>query len=210
MNMADREDDDPLQAFVRGRLPDAEAERLGSDLAWDPHLAAEHRLVEALNHVDPAPHPFPGAFGWARLSRAIDEERPAQERPKALWRRQVPVWQAAACILVVVLALPVGSQWLTNTPDSARFVPATGPTTAQPGASETPVQQASATVRIVFAPTATAQAISDALQATDATIVDGPSAIGFFTLAFATDDALAAALPQFADMPAVIELIDPQ
>ncbi|MEM8626987.1 MAG: hypothetical protein AAGF32_03510, partial [Pseudomonadota bacterium] len=123
--MADGERSDPLQDLIRGRLPADEAAQLEDALQTDAELAAEHRLVAALNAAEHNSSQFPGELGWARLSRTIDREA----RPR-LWRRDVRAWQAAACVLVAVGTWQLAvAPWLATGPETpARFQTATGPT----------------------------------------------------------------------------------
>lgn len=196
--MADEERGDLLHELVRGRLPPDQAAQLNSAIEADPQLKAEHRLVEKLNETGEAAGQFPGELGWARLSRTID-----REGRQGLWDRRVRVWQAAACLVVAVgtWQFAVAPQLTPSADQPARFQTATGPVSTA---------DAAVTARVIFAPAATAEAIATLLRETDASIVDGPNALGFFTIGFESDEARDAALSQFATAPNVIELTDPQ
>ena len=194
--MGDEERSEALQDLIRGRLPTDQAAQLEDALQSNAQLAAEHRLVSALNIAEHHSGQFPGELGWARLSRAI-----AQDGQHSLWRRDVRTWQAAACVLVAVGTWQLAvAPWLaSDANDPARFQTATGPANTL---------DAAATVRIGFAATATAEAIAALLRETNANIVDGPSALGLFTVAFDSDDQRTAALSRFAAEPSVIEVAD--
>lgn len=194
--MANTGDRDALHELVRGRLSEEEAAALTARIAADRQLAAEHRLVAALGEGGDE-HPFPGELGWARLSRAIGREA----RPP-LWRRPVPLWQAAAAV-----ALFVGAYQLTATlaptllggADDVRYVTATG---ADGPAAEGP------SARVMFASDATEAAIRKLLRDVDARIVDGPSAVGFYRLAFTDEAARSAALGRLRAERAIVEVVE--
>lgn len=122
--MAHRGDRDELRDLVRGRLPEGEAAALAARIAADRQFAAEHRLVAALAEADPAGSPFPGDFGWGRLSWAIQR----LERPP-LWRRRIAVWQVAAAAALCVAAhqtTMILAPWIFGRGGDARYVVATG------------------------------------------------------------------------------------
>ncbi len=68
--------DETLIAYVRGRLPEADAARIAVEATRRPDLAAEIALVRGLAGAADAEAdaPVPGELGWARLSRALDAE----------------------------------------------------------------------------------------------------------------------------------------
>jgi anti-sigma factor RsiW len=181
--MADRPtgaSDEALIAFVRGTLPEAEAEAIASEAGRSPELAAEIALARGIAAaVDAeAREPAPGALGWARLSRTLD----AEPRPTARGRR--PVWQlaasaAAAVLIWQVVAVPIIS---SRAGRDAGYAPVT----------EAPVGDFS--VAVAFAPEAPEEAIRGLLREIDARVSDGPSAIGLWRLSFASGAARDAGL----------------
>ncbi|MEM7693080.1 MAG: hypothetical protein AAF318_01405 [Pseudomonadota bacterium] len=187
--MAQTDESAALQDLVRGRLSEAETERLNDAIRDDPALEAEYRLISALNTADPAPHAFPGELGWARLSKAIDNE-PAQKSQGP----RVTLWQAAAGVAVAVVAWQFTVAPLLVQDAAPRYVTATG-TSAPAG---------EATLRVTIAPTASERTIRTLLRDAGAQIVDGPSAIGLYTLGFQTEDARTAGVGLFAASPTVI------
>ena len=82
----DRDDasDEALIAYVRGRLPEAEAARIAAAAARRPELAAEIALIRGIAAATAAEAegPAPGELGWARLSRSIDAERGPPATPR--------------------------------------------------------------------------------------------------------------------------------
>lgn len=194
--MADKDDSAALHDLLHGRLSETEAARLNEAIRSDPALKAEYRLVAALNETDTAPHPFPGEFGWARLSKAIDSEAPKRR----VWHRSVSVWQAAACLVVAIFAwqVAIAPQLIEQSGDVPRYVTVTGQTGAD----------APSTARIAFVPEASEEAIRQLLRDADATIVNGPTALGFYTLGFQSDEDRDAGLERLGAEPAVVQFVD--
>lgn len=193
--MAQNDRSAELQDLVRGRLSPEEAARLSAAVDADPDLKAEHRLLQELNKLDTAEHAFPGEFGWARLSREIDR-KPSRN----VLRASVPAWQAAAAIAIAVVSwqFVVSPQLAGDGAGPDRYVTATGPGEAvAPGV----------TARIAFVPTATEAAISTLLREVDARIVDGPSAVGLYTVAFDGEEARSAAVERFGETQTVVDVV---
>ena len=84
--------DEALVAYVRGRLPEAEAARIAALAAERPALAAEIALARGIvADVDAeAAGAGPGALGWARIERVLNAEaapRPGQRVRSGRWPR---------------------------------------------------------------------------------------------------------------------------
>ena len=181
--MADENDslsDGTLIAYVRGRLPEADAARIAVEATRRPDLAAEIALVRGLAGAADAEAnaPVPGELGWARLSRALDAEPPRLAR--RAWGRLLPLAATAAAAVLVwqIVAVP-----LISGPDGeARYAPVS----KQPAAGFA--------VSVAFVPTASEEAIRALLAEIGARISDGPSAIGLWQLSFADDAARNAGL----------------
>ena len=172
--MADRgvTDDEMVLAFVRGRLPADEAERLGAEAAIRPEPAAEIALARGIVGLadEDARRPAPGALGWARLNRAIDAEPAAAAEPAEPGR--TPWWQlgAAAAAAVVV--------WqLAAVPFLTRPAPVYQPVTEAPAAV--------ASLAVAFGPAATEPAMRELVRSVGGRVTDGPSAVGLWTVSFA-------------------------
>ena len=179
--------DEVLVAFVRGRLPEAEAARIAALAAERPALAAEIALARGIaDDVDAeAAGPGPGALGWARLARALDTEvHPA--RPPA--RR--PSWQMAAAAAAAVLVWQVVAVPLLPGPEP-RYLPASAGSAA------------GAEIVVAFVPGATEAELRELVRAVGAEVVGGPSAVGLWRLGFPDADARDAALPRLAADPIV-------
>ncbi len=167
-------DDERVLAYIRGRLPSDEADRLGAEAAIRPELAAEIALARGIVGVleDDARTAPPGALGWARLNRAIDAE-PARAAGEPAFVRP-PLWQfgavAAAAVLVWQLA---AVPFLTRPGEDAGYRPVT----------EAPA--AGFALAVTFSPNATEAGMRELVRSIGARVSDGPSAVGLWTLTFA-------------------------
>lgn len=172
--MADqtRYSDETLRDYVKGRLPAADATALDAAAAADPRLAAEIALVRGIVktcEADAGRAPS-SELGWKRLSRAIDNE---SSKPSIV-PKQFSRWQVAAvaAIAVAVWSAVAGPLMSRNAEPDEGYVMA----------SERPAYPYSA--QATFIPTVQESAIRDALRSVDAEIVEGPSALGVYVLAF--------------------------
>jgi anti-sigma-K factor RskA len=187
----DRDDDAMLTAYVRGRLPEAEAARIAGEAAARPELAADIALMRGIVSAfdDEAREAAPGELGWARLSRALDAE-PSRAAAPARTRRSL--WPLAASAAAAVLIWQVAAVPLLTRPGG------------EPGYA--PVSEAPAAgfaLDVAFAPAANEAAIRALLQDVDARVSDGPSAIGLWTLSFRDAGARDAALAALEAAPIV-------
>jgi len=179
--MADhiRYSDETLRDYVKGRLPAAEATALDTAAAADPRLAAEIALVRGIvktGEADAGRAPS-AELGWARLSRAIDAE---SRKSSSFVPKQFSRWQVAAvaAIAVAVWSAVAGPLVSRNAQPDEGYVMA----------SERPAYPFSA--QATFVPTVQESAIREALRTVNAEIVEGPSALGVYVLAFKDKDAL--------------------
>lgn len=102
------------------------------------------------------------AFGWARLSRAIDRNAGARTR------RRPWTWQAAAAVLFAV-ALGQGAWIATSSPD--RF--------------DLAANDGAVALQVAFRPDASEAELRALLSQIGAEIVAGPSALGLYDIAVA-------------------------
>lgn len=171
--------DDKLTAYLQDRLEAEDRARFEADIAVSPALQAE---IAALRAAAAALGAAPAsadaqAEGWAHLSRSIDAER----APKPANDNRGFALLKVACIVVatiVVWQFGVAPQILD--PRSDGFVPA----------SETIAAPA---LRVAFAQDASLSDVTALLQEIGASVIDGPGAIGLYTLGFADQAAMEAA-----------------
>ncbi|MEL7197809.1 MAG: hypothetical protein AAGL10_05780 [Pseudomonadota bacterium] len=200
-----------IQAFVLGTLDRDEAARIEQAAKSDADLAAEIALCEAARDLqsDAAMASDPGELGWARLDRAIDDKTtgavPAADNSAAndnapSWaKRRFAGWQVAASVAMAVIG------W------HALVVPMIAP---QPS-EDTRYELASGddgntfALRVAFTDTATEADLRIALRGVDARIVDGPSAIGLYTIAFDTEEAMNSASEQLTANSRIIADVTP-
>lgn len=178
-----------IQAYILGKLDAEQAAQIEAASEGDKELAAELAIWAAARdlQVEDAASSDPGAFGWARIERAIDAQSAARSANdnspsgRPVWFRNVIApWQAAAAVAAAVLGWQV----------------AVVPAITNPGADEAPAyelasggEESEFTLRIAFTDTATEADLRAVLREVDARIVDGPSAIGLYTLSFADEAA---------------------
>jgi hypothetical protein len=186
-----------IHAYALNRLSAQEIGDLVAQASSSAPLRAELALTCALVRAraeDPA-RALSTAFGWARLSRAIDADAAAPPRRGGWWPGRFPRWQAAAALIVAVAA------W--------QFVAVPGP--SEPGGvygvASDPVSRGSFIAQVAFRPQAREQQIRQLLQAAGARIVAGPNALGLYEIAFADAQALAAGITRLRAEPAVVESI---
>lgn len=170
--------DEVLRDYAKGRLAQADAAALEAAARTDPALAAEIALVTGVVKAGAgdARRDHGGELGWQRLSRAID----AEGGKSSFVPKQFSRWQVAAA---AAIAVAVGS--LTTMP----FLSRGG---QEPDgyavASQAPKHAFSA--QATFVSTAPEGAIREALLSAGAEIVNGPSALGIYVLAFKDAKAL--------------------
>ena len=180
----DREELAALMVFLANDTLDGpERDRVEAAIAADPALQDELAALRAIRfRMQEEALPYsPGAFGKARLLRAIEAEAPARRG----W-----LWPAAVAAAVALLAVHTAFVWQE---DGLRLADggvevATGPL-----------------LTVAFAGTATEADIRALLLELDLTIVSGPSAIGLYRLAARDEAAREAALARFAAEPAIVD-----
>jgi hypothetical protein len=186
--------EDELLIYVRGASSPALADRIEAMMARDPALRAEIALMRGLKPAlaDADTGQPPGEFGWTKLQAAI--RRDEAQRHRGLSRRQLVVWRVAAAFLgVAVLGQIAYIASAPMTVDDATYRTASEPTEAH-------------VLGIGFAPDANAAEIGALLRAANARIIDGPSVLGLYRVAFPSADALQAGQAQFR-ASTVIDLI---
>lgn len=186
--------DEMIQSFVAGTLDADSVAELERAAATNPALAAELALWRAVRQAgaDAAAQRQVDALGWSRIARSIAHAAPQQSRAandhganpalphkQPLWARPlIAPWQAAAAL---VLAL-VGWQTVMA-PMMISRDPSSGAEYALAGED----RSASFVLRVAFVEVASEADLRRLLQEVDARIIDGPSAVGLYDLAF--DDA---------------------
>lgn len=188
-----------LADYVAGRLSTPERARLEAALARDPRLAAElafHRAIMEAVQSEAEAEAAPGALGWARLQKAmravpgLAEAGAPALRAAGGWRLAAIVLGAVACVESALLAADA------LRPDSPRYLPV----------AQAPTEDA-LRLRVAFAPDATEAVLRTLLVEVNAVIVDGPSAVGFYELRFASPEAREAAMARFRAQPGLVESI---
>lgn len=182
-----------LVFLANGTLEGEERRIVEEAVGSDPALAAELAALKALrDEMQAGDLPrSPGEFGLARLMREVRDEE--DQAPAARSTVASPLWRIAAAVALGLLALQ--TVWVSTTRD---------PDATLAGGEET-APAFEHTLRVAFVPTATETEIRELLLSLGLVIVDGPSAIGLFTLAADSADARAAALRALQAAPAIVE-----
>ncbi|MCY1126759.1 hypothetical protein OU426_07840 [Frigidibacter sp. RF13] len=177
--------------WVNGSLTDAEAEALAREFERDPALHAQvqaARQLRELMRASALPERSPGDFGLARLRRSVAEKARA---PAAL--------RQSAAAAAIAAAVTAGGFTLVGWGSSDEgYRQAAGP---QPAAIFT-VSVRDAAPHAAFA---------DLLLANGLTIIDGPSALGFYRLALvgaAADSDIDAARSALEHASELLELVE--
>jgi len=198
--------DEIIKSFVAGTLDADSAAELERAAAANPKLAAELALWRAVRQAgeDVSARQQIDELGWSRIARSIADVAPQQRRasndhssdPTAsrkqpLWARAlIAPWQAAAA-----LALALVGWQAAVTPLLVSTDPSAGAEYALAGAD----RSASFVLRVAFVEVASEADLRQLLRDVDARIIDGPSAVGLYDLAFDDAKAMAAARARFAE-----------
>lgn len=163
--------DEKLPLLVNGQLDASERAELERQLGQDPVLAQEAEFLAALRDgIQQQDEQTPGALGLARLKREIAREKQHDRQPEAAKSYWKPVALTACALFALqtfMLNVPLDGRNGTDT-DIA--------TLAGENVSQGPRLQ------LIFDDSATAANIHSALRSVDGTIVDGPGALGVYTL----------------------------
>ena len=187
----DRPDDSTLMAYVRGDLPPDAAAEVERAAREQPAVAGDIALMRGLVRARAAdPSTAPGELGWARLSRAIDAEAAPVHQPRRNWR---PLMQIAATAVIAVGVWQLAVVPMLPGGGGDLYVPATGTTEGA--------------VIVAFAPDATEAQIRALLQEIGATVTDGPSALGLWTLSFADERRRTVGLTRLQAATGIVESV---
>lgn len=187
----DRKEIEALLVFLANdTLEGEERAEVEAAVAADPRLQTE---LEALKRIraemqaDQLAH-SPGEFGLARLMRDIDRDAAAPVQTAQVLRPRV--WQAVAAAAVALLV--VQGIWGGAGPDVG------GDDIVLAGGSE-------GDIRVTFSGNATEAEIRALLLELNLVIVDGPSAIGVYTLDAPDDATRDAALQRLQSETALVD-----
>ena len=197
-NRQDHERHERISRYLGGGMSDAEIRQIEADAAMDDELATEIALRRSLaGAVMAEPASQAASDGWARLQAAMRaSDRDATQTPEprhsadiVTLPRHIPEQpvaandaprpkrfaQFAAAGLAVVALGQAG--YIASNANSAETAPAIYETV-----SEVPSAN---TIQIAFAATATEGEMRELLLSLDATLADGPSALGLYELRLA-------------------------
>lgn len=187
--------EEQLPLYVNGRLDDEERRQVERALEEEPELAREVEFQQALKaslqQTEMAP---PAELGLARLQRHIRQQ--ASESPPSSARTQ-RFWKPLAVAACLLLAIQTGVQLTTQSTDSD-WAPLSGD----------PIHEGPQ-LQIAFHDSATAKQIRDSLGAREARIVDGPGALGLYTILLPTQSDSDTLRQELEELPFVEEVSAP-
>ncbi|MEX0311907.1 MAG: hypothetical protein AB3N17_16850 [Tateyamaria sp.] len=187
----DRED--LILAYAQNRLPEPEKSAFEQRLQTDPDMAAEVLALSGVREVfredDDAVDP---STGWSRLEAAIDADMAGPANTNAPLR--LPLWQVGG-LIAASLAL-----W------QVAVVPTFGPV-ADPGFEAVSETTNAEVLQVMFSGSADLTTLTALLREVDGTIIDGPSAVGLYRIAFSSPEALETARANLAARPDVVDLV---
>ena len=152
-----------LPWFTNGTLDDDELKRVREHIAQCPRCEADAQAQQALHAAAAATAvpPLDVDSGWAALRARIAPQRPLRRAPPSGWSRLGwPMLAGAQAIAVLVLAVVVVTR---SVPQGPQY---------QALGSGSP---AAANAIVLFQPSASEAQIRQALRASHARIVDGPT-----------------------------------
>ncbi len=173
-----------LPLAANGTLTPAQQAQLDAGLLRHPELRHELRWLQALREtlhtqpLDPVPE---GDLGWSAFAQRLPAASAKPQPARPGWAERLRDWLqantlpvlATACALLVAQAVVIGTLMPTGTDYRA----AGGPTTTQ---------AAGVLLHVTVRASVTEPQLREALRRANARIVNGPSALGVYTLRFET------------------------
>lgn len=188
--------DDRVLAYVQGKLSDTDVAAFEQDLQRDADMAAEVLALRAARaEFGHDTEQGDATAGWARLEAAINAERGVaanDNRPVRL-----SLWQTAGLIAASLALWQVAVVPMTRTQVTSGFE-AVSETTQAP------------VLQVRFSDTAPLGLINALLREIDATVVDGPGALGLYRIAFTGTQQLEAARAALTARPDLVEMVTVQ
>ena len=193
-----------IPSYLNGTLSDAERQEVDNYAAQNPDVAADiefqRNLMSAVKET--GNDESIGEFGWARLSKAINQDGSDERSTPLVANDQdsnvnaaqpLKFWRIAAAALAVislgqagVIATKSGTQ-----DDTARYV--------------TVSDSSFIGVDIAFRDDASQMHVTELLQDVNGELVSGPSALGFYKVKFESKDLCMQAVKAFNAANKVIE-----
>lgn len=189
-----------LPFYVNGTLSADETALVETALSEQPNLNDEIAALKAMRaqmQDELLPH-SPGAFGFARLNRAIETETAQTPNRfsgllgKQAWGKQALI--AASAALFGAFAMLIAQPRDTQSP-TAVYEPAS-------------VDITQALVRVEFAPDVTLTELTSTLSPMGIEIMSGPSALGFYELGSIDGLNAAQLLDQVSTLSALIASVE--
>ena len=190
-----------LPFYVNGSLDEEEKALVEKAIKNDPSLKSEIDFLEKLR-IEVRARDFensPGELGLKRLQKSLEEEKmkndPIARAESKITREQNWGWRAtaiAACLLLMLQTIVTFPMW-----KDSDLTAASGPQI---------LYAEGRIVNVTFAPDAQEENIRNLLLAVEASIVDGPSALGVYKLSIHKN--FAAAVEKLEAHKNLIESVD--
>jgi hypothetical protein len=196
-NLSDDEKSARLLDYVHGRTSQAEQNEIEAIILSDKVAAEELAYYQGLaNAADPvAPSPD-HEFGWAKLSKSIDQETLQPSASPLAANDNFKMWKVATFALAFVTLLQAAFIFTPVQPTQPQepiYVPVT--------------QEALFAVQVIFVDTTTSVKIRNLLNEIDGEIVSGPSALGLYDVQFSSEELRRAGLELLREQPDIIKSV---
>ncbi|MEL7013303.1 MAG: hypothetical protein AAFO72_08480 [Pseudomonadota bacterium] len=198
-----RDEAESLLVFLANdTLEGAERAAVEAAVEADTGLASELAALRQmrLSLQEDGPSRSPGEFGLARLMRDIDADTTVTVTHVAANRPRNPaILKIAVAVLLGLFLTQSAFIYLTGGQDGSEFQLASGdPVTSE----DRP------TMRVDFVQDVALSEIAALLLESDLTIVNGPSALGFYVLEATDADSFAKALEILQNKPDVVNILE--
>ena len=195
-NLSAEEKSAQILDFVKGRASGDMGEQIEKSAAADPRIAEELAYYRGLANsieADQSSDTF-DEIGWARLSRALDDETTsapvAANDNNSIWRYAT----VALAMLFVDQSAFTYSNWQQPGDNSEQYLPVAE-------------ESGAFILQVTFASDATEQDIRTLIRAAGGEFTAGPSSLGVYELSFASDAQLREALLSFRQSGEIVESV---
>ena len=199
-HMTDEAASQMLLAYAQNRLNKDDRAKVDAEIATNVTLAEELAYYQGLAKAAAAQksEASPNELGWARLTKAIDAEQNRVDDAPAAANDNTGFWRkacAALGLIAVVQGAFLGAAYFSPSHEESVYETATASTVAFES-------------KVIFAPNATEADITMLLREVDGEIVNGPSALGAYTVRFNSGDERTAGLERFSNAANIVESAD--
>jgi len=210
-----------IPAYLRGDLDSEKVVELEAAAKLDPEIAADIELQHNLKEAMALSVETPAEDGWDKLQAAMVTDRPPQQKStpslalvssqdKAEEAKNImaansnqpkgvnPFWRIAAVALAIVGVTQISFSGANSESPSNLYL-----TASEAG------HEPNATLKLGFAETALLRDMTDILAETGGKIINGPSALGLYSVTFETSESCLSAYVKLssAELPLGVETL---